>query len=26
MIVHDRTLEAIRDEVYHHLHEDRLAQ
>jgi|GEM_PF-5913453 len=26
MIVHDRTLEAIREEVYHHLHEDRLAQ
>lgn len=25
MIVHDRTLAAIRDEVYHHLHEDRLA-
>lgn len=26
MIVHDRTLEAIRDEVYDHLHEDHLAQ
>ncbi|WP_114164971.1 hypothetical protein [Exiguobacterium sp. TNDT2] len=26
MIVHERTLAAIRDEVYHHLHEDRLAQ
>lgn len=25
MIVHDRTLAAIRDEVYHHLHEDHLA-
>ena len=25
MIVHERTLEAIRDEVYHHLHKDRFA-
>ncbi|TCI44225.1 MULTISPECIES: hypothetical protein [unclassified Exiguobacterium] len=26
VIVHDRTLQAIRDEVYHHLHEDRIRQ